>query len=73
MTEGVSEEDITCCQRSVVFKDCVIMGDKYSKLKLFNYPTKDNKIFNKYGGHSNDITAIRFNHQEDNVITIGGE
>lgn len=51
----------------------MLVGDKYSKIKLFNYPTISNKIYNKYEGHSNTVTAIHFNSSEDYVVSIGGE
>ena len=51
------------------------MGDKYSKIKLFNYPSKENNIFNKYVGHSNEVTGIEFDKIKGNqhLISIGGE
>ena len=49
------------------------MGDRFSRLKLFNYPCPFNKVFNKYGGHSNAVTMIQFSEKEDYVISIGGE
>lgn len=45
----------------MLYKNVIVAGDRYSKLKLFNYPTPYNKVFNKYEGHSNAVTAILFN------------
>ena len=73
MTEGVIEEDITCCERSRKYRNVFVIGDKYSKIKLFNYPSKENQIFNKYIGHSNEITGLRFDRNEKYLISIGGE
>ena len=40
MTEGVVEEDIICCERSRKHRNVFLIGDKFSKIKLFNYPSK---------------------------------
>lgn len=61
ISDGVEEKDLTCCARSMLYKNVIVAGDRYSKLKLFNYPTPYNKVFNKYEGHSNAVTAILFN------------
>ena len=73
MTEGVIEQDITCCERSRKYRNVFVIGDKYSKIKLFNYPSKENQIFNKYIGHSNEITGLMFDRNEKYLISIGGE
>jgi len=39
---------------------------------MFNYPTLNNNLYNKYEGHSNAVTAIAFNLDEDYIISIGG-
>lgn len=69
----MEEKDLTCCARSLLYKNVIVAGDRYSKLKLFNYPTPYNKVFNKYEGHSNAVTAIMFNEKEDYLISVGGE
>jgi WD40 repeat protein len=69
----VEEKDLTCCARSLLYKNVIVAGDRYSKLKLFNYPTPYNKVFNKYEGHSNAVTTIMFNEKEDYLISVGGE
>ena len=61
MTEGVTEEDIVCCDRSRKYKNVFVIGDKYSKIKLFNYPSVKNPIFSRYVGHSNDVSGVMFN------------
>ena len=40
MTEGVTEGDIICCERSRKYRNVFVVGDKYSKIKLFNFPSK---------------------------------
>lgn len=67
------EEDITCCDKSRRLLNVLLVGDKYSKIKMFNYPCRTNKIFNKYSGHSNEITAIQFTQDEQYVVSVGGE
>lgn len=59
--------------RSMRYRNVIVAGDRFSKLKLFNYPCPFNKIYNKYDGHSNSVTAIIFSPEEDYLITIGGE
>lgn len=63
-----------CCERNRFGKNVFILGDKYSKIKLFNYPCKQNPIFNKYNGHSNKVNAIQFNNikNDEYLISIGG-
>ena len=54
----------------------MLIGDKYSKIKLFNYPCVNYPIFGKYEGHSNGVTAIQFDAgqlQKEYVISIGGQ
>jgi len=48
-----------------------LIGDKYSKIKLFNYPCINYPIFNKFEGHSNAVTSIQFDSEEKYVISIG--
>ncbi len=76
-TEGVAEADIVCCERNRLNRNVVLFGDKYSNIKLFNYPCIIYPIFSKYQGHSNAITAMEFNSGKakgDNeyLISIGG-
>lgn len=62
-SEGVEEKDITCCASSLKYQNVIIAGDRFSRLKLFNYPCPFNKVYNKYEGHSNAITSILFNQE----------
>ena len=55
------------------YRNVLVAGDRFSKLKLFNYPCPFNKIYNKYEGHSNSVTALLFSPKEDYLISIGGE
>lgn len=55
------------------YKNVIVAGDRYSRLKLFNYPCPFNKVYNKYEGHSNSVTTLIFNKGEDYLISIGGE
>jgi len=73
-SEGVLEFDIVCCERNRKERNVFLVGDKYSKIKLFNYPCIDYPIFNKYEGHSNSVNAIEFCSQDKTqyVISIGG-
>ena len=73
LTEGVTEDDISCCALAPRYKNAVVVGDKFSKLKLFNYPTVTNQIYSKYEGHSNTVTAIQFDYEENYLISVGGE
>jgi WD40 repeat protein len=74
-TTGVEEDDIVCCSRTEVYRNAILVGDRYSKIKLFNYPSIDNVIYNKYEGHSNAVTAVQFspNKNYDYAISLGGE
>jgi len=72
ISEGVEEKDITCVARGNRFRNVIVAGDRFSKIKLFNYPCPFNKIYNKYEGHSNSITALLFSPKEDYLISIGG-
>jgi WD40 repeat protein len=40
---------------------------------LFNYPCPNNKVFNKYEGHSNAVTSIMFSEDEKYLVSVGGE
>ncbi len=60
ISEGVEEKDITCCARGLLYKNTIVVGDRFSRLKLYNYPCPFNKVFNKYQGHSNSVTMIQF-------------
>lgn len=62
-TEGVAESDIVCCERSTMRRNVFLIGDKYSKIKLFNYPCIKYPIFSKFEGHSNTVTAIQFDSE----------
>lgn len=50
-----------------------MIGDKFSKIKLFNYPSVKNTIFNKYTGHSNEVTGLQFDRNGQYLISVGGE
>ncbi len=68
-----------CCERNRKNGNVVLFGDKYSNIKLFNYPCATYPIFSKYQGHSNAITAMEFNSikkeekKGEYLISIGGE
>ena len=72
-TTGVEEQDIVCCSRNDYYGNVILVGDKYSKIKLFNYPSIDKVIYNKYEGHSNAVTAIQFAPKEKYAVSLGGE
>lgn len=71
--DGVLESDIICCERTRKIHNVFVIGDKYSKIKLFNYPSKTNKIYNKYVGHSNEVTGLQFDRRNEHLISIGGQ
>jgi WD40 repeat protein len=76
-TPGVSEKDVTCCQISPINeakrKRTIIVGDNYSQLKLYNYPTFHQGVFNRYKGHSSYVSAVRFTEDEKYVVSVGGQ
>lgn len=48
-------------------------GDDFGKIKLFRYPcTQENAGFNSFGGHSDQITNVRFNSSNSHLISTGG-
>ena len=73
ISEGVEQKDITCVARGSRYKNTIVAGDRFSKIKLFNYPCPFNKIYNKYEGHSNAVTALLFSPNEQYMISVGGE
>jgi microtubule-associated protein-like 6 len=71
--EGVVENDIICCERSRKYINVFVVGDRYSKIKLFNYPSQQNKIYNRYVGHSHEVTGLQFDRRNEHLISIGGD
>lgn len=51
----------------------LVTGDDFGLVKLFRYPClRKGSKFRKYNGHSAHVTNVRFSHDKQWVITIGG-
>ncbi|XP_029642851.1 echinoderm microtubule-associated protein-like 6 [Octopus sinensis] len=51
----------------------LVTGDDFGLVKLFRYPCfRKGSKFRKYTGHSAHVTNVRFSHDKQRVITIGG-
>lgn len=67
---GMPEEDVTCCQVSPSGRT-VLVGDVYSHLKLYPFPSSP--VFSRYKGHSSPLTGLRFTEDEKYVLSAGGQ
>lgn len=51
----------------------LVSGDDALKVKLFSYPCcKDKAQFKEYNGHAEHVMCVRFSHDSNTVISIGG-
>lgn len=68
---------VVCCQVSPIAgakrKRTTIVGDCFSQLKLFNYPCINQKVYNRYKGHSSYISEVRFTDDEKYVVSVGAQ
>lgn len=50
----------------------MISGDKFGKIKLFNYPAVENNMSHvTYSGHEGPVSGIKF--MKDYVFTLGSK
>lgn len=65
--------DINACSRSHNNK-YISTADDFGKVKLFKYPQPNNKAqYQKFIGHSAQVTNVKFSWNDTHVITTGGE
>jgi len=65
--------DVNACARS---NDGKLLStvDDFGKIKLFKYPQPNEKAqFQKFIGHSAQVTNVGFSYKDDFVITTGGD
>lgn len=76
-SDGITELGVVCCQVSPITgnkrRRTTVVGDCYSQLKLYNYPCINQKVYNRYKGHSSYISEVRFTDDEKYVISVGGQ
>ncbi|XP_071834835.1 echinoderm microtubule-associated protein-like 6 isoform X3 [Apostichopus japonicus] len=53
--------------------EVMVTGDDFGLVKLFRFPSlKRGAKFRKYVGHSAHVTNVRFSHDRQRVISVGG-
>ena len=52
--------------------DAIVTGDDFGMVKLFAYPCPEGSTGKEYRGHSAHVTNVRFNHDNEYLISIGG-
>ena len=63
--------DIHAVSRNIA-KDLLVSGENSQKLKLFSYPVAEGAAFKSYTAHGSFVTNCRFTHNDDQVVTVGG-
>ena len=81
-TSGITEGDMTCCDVNPDPKNrnCLVVGDKFSNIKLFTYPClldlkddSDQQVFNKYKGHAGSVSSVKFTRDQKYLVSIGAQ
>jgi len=51
----------------------LLVGDQMNRVKLFRHPClRENSLYKQHGGHSADITCVKFSSDGKTCLSIGG-